>query len=171
MFFSNVRSRKCRYLCTNGGSQSKKSLEKSTYKIFSSTATKCVYFVASHLWKAYIIFCPAASQAQVPGGERRRGGAWDVQRPRDHASRPSQADRRLPGRRSSHGGPCCLHIHQRRVLQRVVKSAGGFHCLSVPCFLFLFICNFFFRCCTYVLSHRLFLPPNRWLLTRHTEPG
>lgn len=42
------------YLCTNGGSQSKKSLEKSTYKIFSSTATKCVYFVASHLWKAYI---------------------------------------------------------------------------------------------------------------------
>lgn len=60
-----------------------------------------------------------------------------MQRPRDHASRPSQADWRLPDCRSSHGCPCCLHLHQRRVLHRVVKSAGGFHGFSIPGFLFL----------------------------------
>lgn len=68
------------------------------------------------------VSCP---QAQVPGGERRRGRAGHLQGPGDHAARPAQAAGGLPGGGEGHGRPRRLHLHPRGVLQRSLQPAGG----------------------------------------------
>ena len=59
------------------------------------------------------------AEADVPGRERRRVRAGHVQGPRDHAPRPAPADRGLPDHGARDRLAERLHLHPRRVPDRV----------------------------------------------------
>ena len=63
-------------------------------------------------------------EADLPHGQRRRVGARDVQGPRDHAARPAPAARGLPDRGARDPVEARLHLHPRRVLDRVRRARG-----------------------------------------------
>merc|ERR1719427_733426 len=62
--------------------------------------------------------CSLWRTTKVLGGERRRGGTWNVQGQGNYEARPPQIGGRLPSSGKGHGGQGCIHLHQRRVLQR-----------------------------------------------------
>ena len=67
----------------------------------------------------------SSPKPQVPGRQRRRVRAGRVQGPRDHGTRAAPAARGLPDRRARDRVEGRLHLHPRRVPDRVRDPAGG----------------------------------------------
>ena len=71
-----------------------------------------------------VVHAEAIGSAVLSGRERGRIGARHVQGPRHHPARSAQACGRMPGRRFRDGRDRGVHLHSRRVLQRVAGAAA-----------------------------------------------